>query len=150
MTARTPRTRKSRSLQSLVSFMSLSLKLFSRSASPKRQGGDDMRKALLALALGAGVVSLVRAAEPPPEIPVIGETIDVRVVNVEVVATSEGRLVRGLTAGDFRLLVDGQEVPIGYFTEVADGATAATVTQGGPSSPLPPAETVGRSYLVFV
>jgi VWFA-related protein len=109
-----------------------------------------MRKALLALALGVGAVSLVRAAEPPPEIPVIGETIDVRVVNVEVVATSAGRLVRGLTAGDFRLLVDGQEVPIDYFTEVADGATAATVPREGPSSPLPPAEAVRRSYLVFI
>jgi VWFA-related protein len=113
-----------------------------------------MRKttvSLLALALGMGAVPLVLAAEePPPEIPVIGEVIDVRVVNVEVVATSEGRLVRGLTAGDFRLLVDGQEVPIEFFTEVADGATAATAPQGGPSSPRPPAEAVGRRYLVFV
>src|SRR5215218_7873449 len=51
-----------------------------------------------------------------------GESIDVRVVNVEAVVTDrKGDRVQGLTAGDFRLLVDGVEVPIDYFTEVADG-----------------------------
>ena len=85
--------------------------------------------------------------QPPavPTIPVIGETIDVRVVNVEVVATSEGKLVRGLAAPDFRLLVDGREVPIEFFTEVEEGTAAAS-----PNSPLPEAEAVGRSYLVFI
>ena len=80
-----------------------------------------------------------------PNVPVIGETIDVRVVNVEVVATSEGQLVRGLSSSDFRLRVDGREVPIEFFTEVEEGTAAAS-----PTSPLPEAEAVGRSYLVFV
>ena len=48
--------------------------------------------------------------EPPAEVPVIGETIDVRVVNVEAVVTSaSGERVGGLKAEDFRLLVDGAE-----------------------------------------
>ncbi|HVG07846.1 MAG TPA: VWA domain-containing protein [Thermoanaerobaculia bacterium] len=82
------------------------------------------------------------------EIPVIGESIDVRVVNVEVVATAGGELMRGLTAADFRLLIDGKEVPIEFFTEVAEGTAAPSAA--GPAAPVAPAEAVPRSYLVFV
>ncbi|MFL6292622.1 MAG: VWA domain-containing protein [Thermoanaerobaculia bacterium] len=105
---------------------------------------------LMALALVATAPSLGTAAEPRQiEVPVIGETIDVRVVNVEVVATSNGELVRGLTAADFRLLIDGKEVPIEFFTEVAEG-TAAAAAPDAPTSPVAPAEAIPRSYLVFV
>jgi VWFA-related protein len=53
-------------------------------------------------------------------------------VDVEAVVTDrEGNRVRGLSAGDFRLLVDGAEVPVERFSEVAEGK-------------------MGRSYLVFV
>jgi VWFA-related protein len=88
------------------------------------------------------------AETKPSEIPIIGETIDVRVVNVEVVATSGGELVRGLTATDFRLLIDGKEVPIEFFTEVAEGTAAPS--SAGPAAPVAPAEAVPRSYLVFI
>lgn len=81
--------------------------------------------------------------EPPAEVPVVGEVIDVRVVNVEAVVTSaSGERVRGLTKGDFRLLVDGQEVPIEYFAEVEEGRSASEAGEVG--------EVVGRSYLVYV
>ncbi|MFL6289870.1 MAG: VWA domain-containing protein, partial [Thermoanaerobaculia bacterium] len=108
-------------------------------------------KLLLALMLAA----LSAQDTKPPEIPVIGETIDVRVVNVEVVATSNGEPVRGLAAADFRLLIDGREVPIEFFTEVAEGTskTSAAPAAAGPAAPLAPvapAEAVPRSYLVFV
>ncbi|MFL6202036.1 MAG: VWA domain-containing protein [Thermoanaerobaculia bacterium] len=108
-------------------------------------------KLLLALLLAA----LSAQDTKPPEIPVIGETIDVRVVNVEVVATSNGEPVRGLAAADFRLLIDGREVPIEFFTEVAEGTskTSAAPAAAGPAAPLAPvapAEAVPRSYLVFV
>jgi VWFA-related protein len=93
----------------------------------------------------SAILMALLALQEPPAIPVIGETIDVRVVNVEVVATSEGQLARGLAASDFRLLVDGKEVPIEFFTEVAEGTAAAS-----PTSPVPEAEAVGRSYLVFI
>ena len=101
--------------------------------------------AMFAMFAGAAGVSL---SAQQPEIPIIGETIDVRVVNVEVVATSDGELVRGLAASDFRLLVDGREVPIEFFTEVAEGTAAPSAT--GPAAPVAPAEAVPRSYLVFV
>ncbi|HEX6862837.1 MAG TPA: hypothetical protein VF414_08480, partial [Thermoanaerobaculia bacterium] len=55
---------------------------------------------------------------PPAETPSIyGEVIDVRVVNVEVVVIDrQGNRVQDLKPGDFRLTVDGKEVPIEYFT----------------------------------
>src|SRR3954454_7568785 len=70
--------------------------------------------ALLALAPGA------RAADDTP--PSFGESIDVRVVNVEAVVTDrQGHRVSGLKPEDFRLRVDGKEVPVEYFNEVRDG-----------------------------
>ena len=61
--------------------------------------------ALLILPLSSSL-----SAQEAPE--AFGESIDVRVVNVEAVVTGRhGERVRGLTAADFRLLVDGKEVP---------------------------------------
>jgi VWFA-related protein len=98
------------------------------------------------------------AAVPPPsqDIPVFEESVDVRVVNVEVVVTGEdGKPVRGLAPADFRLLVDGREVALGYFSEIVDGraAVSSPAVPGDPAaplSPIPPAEPVPRSYLVFL
>lgn len=78
-----------------------------------------------------------------------GESIDVRVVNVEAVVTDrKGNRVTGLTPSDFRLLVDGVEVPIDYFTEVADSVVQQSA-EGGVPAPAA-AGPVGRSYLVFI
>lgn len=107
-----------------------------------------------ALALGAATLG----AQQPPALPApeLGATIDVRVVNVEAVVTDrKGERVRGLSATDFRLLVDGREVPVDYFTEIADGevASASVASAPGapaaPASPLPTGKT-GTSYLVFI
>src|SRR6476469_2570479 len=92
----------------------------------------------------------LRAQEAPraPQEPVFGETIDVRVVNVEAVVTNHaGKRVQGLKVGDFRLLVDGKEVPVEYFAEVAEGGAVSTSGSGGP---VTPGEAVGRNYLVFI
>lgn len=78
-----------------------------------------------------------------------GESIDVRVVNVEAVVTDrKGNRVTGLAPSDFRLLVDGVEVPIDYFTEVADGVVQPS--SGGEVPTLAEAGPLGRSYLVFI
>jgi VWFA-related protein len=103
----------------------------------------------------AAMVSLclsmsLSAQEAPrsPQEQVFGETIDVRVVNVEAVVTDrEGKRVRGLKAGDFRLLVDGREVPVEYFAEVAEGNAVSASGSGGP---VAAGEEVGRNYLVFI
>src|SRR5262249_42413165 len=87
-----------------------------------------------------------------------GESIDVRVVNVEAVVTDgKGKRVRGLSAADFRLLVDGREVPIDYFTEVESGQAVAAPAAGAgtPAAPTPaaiasPGEAVGTNYMVYV
>jgi hypothetical protein len=52
-------------------------------------------------------LSLPLTAQEPPraEVPIVSETIDVRVVNVEAVVTDgSGQRVRGLTARDFEAL----------------------------------------------
>jgi len=105
--------------------------------------------------LGAGVAVLMagvclgaRAQEPQ----VFSDSIDVRVVNVETVVTDkDGNLARGLGAGDFRLLVDGREVPIEFFSEISEGASAK-VAEGSaqPATPVAPGEVVGKSFLVFL
>src|SRR6185436_19064743 len=67
--------------------------------------------------------------------PAFGETIDVRVVNVEAVVTDrKGERVRGLTKEDFRLLVDGREMPIEFLTEVNEGGSGAPATRAGAGS----------------
>jgi VWFA-related protein len=104
--------------------------------------------------LFAGFLSLAFSSSAAAQ--AFTESIDVRVVNLEAVVTDRrGKPVRGLTAADFRLLVDGKEVPVNYFTEVVDGAAAARPAGGsseGPAAALPaPVEgMVGRSVLVFL
>src|SRR4051812_20568520 len=104
------------------------------------------------LALGALALC---AQELPPSLPsgTFGGSVDVRVVNVEAVVTdAKGERVRGLSAGDFVLEVDGQAVPIEYFAEM-DGGRAASpppATADAVPPPAPSQALVGRSLLVFI
>ncbi len=97
--------------------------------------------------LGFPLSSLAQTSPAPPaQIPIVGETIDVRVVNVETVVTNAaGERVRGLAAGDFRLLVDGKEVPVEYFAEIADGTSVSAE-----KAPVAKGEEVSRNYLVYI
>lgn len=54
------------------------------------------------------------------------ETVDVNLVNVEVVVTRNGKPVRGLSLEDFRLFDDGKEVEISNFYAVEEGHRKAT------------------------
>lgn len=86
------------------------------------------------------------------EAPSYGEILDVRVINVEAVVTDHGARVEGLGPEDFRLLVDGQEFPIEYFTEV-DGGYAVQPADFGADAAVPalrPGDAVGTRYLVFI
>ncbi|HEY0513042.1 MAG TPA: VWA domain-containing protein [Thermoanaerobaculia bacterium] len=114
---------------------------------------------LALLAAFAGRPPATRAADEPPS---FGESIDVRVVNLEAVVTDRsGNRVTGLKPQDFRLRVDGREVPIEYFNEVRDGNALPPPAAGtGPATPesaQPEAAVqgltdgpVGTYYLVFI
>lgn len=112
---------------------------------------------LLGLPLLA-VLTAPASAQEPPAAGGFGETVEVRVVNIEAVVTDkDGLPVTGLEPGDFLLKIDGQEVPIGYFTEVRGGdAVAPTPAEEGaaPAPPgmpaLSPGTPVGTSYLVYI
>src|SRR3954452_18971070 len=96
--------------------------------------------------------ALVWAQKGPTAAPVVGDAIDVRVVNVEVVVTGRrGNRVTGLKPGDFRLKVDGKAIPVEYFTEVRDGRAAVPAADAGAPVPgIEAGETIGTQYLVFI
>src|SRR5688572_1655329 len=118
--------------------------------------GTALSGAGFTAALGATAFASPAAAQqqpPPPSGPpsdeavplVFGEVLDVRVVNVEVVVTDkDGERVRGLGAKDFRLKVDGQEVPIDFFSEILGGAVSPV---SAPTTPrkCPPWRPASRS-----
>src|SRR4051812_25342663 len=109
-----------------------------------------------ALALGSGFVLAQQKTPPrPQEEPVFGASVDVRVVNVEVVVTDKaGNRVSGLKPSDFRLNVDGKQVPVDYFSEILGGQSVAAPPVAGEPAPAVPAvepgRPVGTSYLVFI
>ncbi|HKH47310.1 MAG TPA: VWA domain-containing protein [Thermoanaerobaculia bacterium] len=104
---------------------------------------------MIPLLMLAGSMSLAAQEPAPAGVDVeIGESIDVRVVNVEAVVTDRHeQRIKGLSPADFRLLVDGKEVPIDYFTEIRGGA-AVEARGDGPASPT--SGTVGRNLLIFI
>jgi VWFA-related protein len=134
----------------------------------------EIRRALVALLTlatvalpilpeAAGIVATADAqpapASAPQSTPIFGEEIDVRVVNVEVVVTDkQGNRVTGLSPQDFRLRVDGKDLPIQYFSEVHEGQAVAPAPAAETATAVQPAEppsltagkAVGTSYLVFV
>ncbi|MEA2604877.1 MAG: hypothetical protein QOF89_5869 [Acidobacteriota bacterium] len=110
-----------------------------------------------ATVLGSGVGEAQQKTPPAQESSVFGETIDVRVVNVEVVVTDkDGNRVTGLKPGDFRLKVDGKEMPVTYFSEVLGGRSVSPAAEGdqapavAAAPAVEPGGMVGTSYLVFV
>lgn len=109
--------------------------------------------AIVAVASCFGYAARAQTAPAPAQPGVFGETVDVRVVNIEVVVTDrQNERVTGLNASDFRLKVDGRELPIEFFSEVR-GGQAIEVAAGGTVQGVPavvPGTPVGTSYLVFI
>jgi len=116
--------------------------------------------ALLGAVLPAWAQTPAQAKPPASEAAasIFGEQIDVRVVNVEIVVTDkQGNRVAGLRPADFRLRVDGKDVPVEYFSEVRGGeAIAPSADAAAQEAPVPglptlaPGSSVGTSYLVFI
>ena len=106
-----------------------------------------MRRSLLA---ALPLIVAVARAQPPAAGG--GETIDVRVVDVDArVTDARGEPVRGLSRDDFRLLVDGRPVRIEYFAEVDEVAAGGNATSAGSAGNAPaPASERGGSFLVLI
>lgn len=128
------------------------------SSSLRRHPAAFAALALSALLLAAsGLGAQTPDSQATPAIvpgSLFGETVEVRVINVEVVVTDkQGLPVTGLQAADFSLKVDGEEAPIQYFTEVR-GGDAIEGPSEGPAIPgvpqLAPGTPVGTSYLIFI
>lgn len=102
-------------------------------------------------ALAAGAQPAVQQPEPlPPSDLFFGEEIDVRVVNLEVVVEDRaGNRVEGLSADDFRILVDGEEVGVDYFTEILENRAVETAEGEAPPA-IGDGELVPTNYVLFV
>ena len=99
----------------------------------------------------AALMSLV-AASAFPQLPKLVETVEVRVVNVDVVVRDKsGKPVRGLTKDDFELYQDGVEQKITNLYEV-DRQELAGAEAAGQSAAMEsaPAEIRRRKLLLFV
>jgi VWFA-related protein len=95
------------------------------------------------------------AAALAQELPEILETVEVRVVNVDVVVTdAEGRPVSGLEREMFELQVNGRPAPLDYFSEVVDGSTVGSTTEEGGAteegSSIEEERSVALPYLAIV
>lgn len=92
--------------------------------------------------------TLTGAAPKRPSIPVLGETLEVNIVNIDVVVTGkDGRRVRGLTKHDFVILENGKPREISNFAEYASPLPDGEIAQGA-SVDSPPAQP--RTLLLFI
>lgn len=111
--------------------------------------GSGVRAVLLVTLAAMGQVASAQA--PSPEPGVFTEVLDVRVVNIEVVVTDKkGVRVHDLAPEDFAITIDGQDVPVEFFTEVLGGRSIAPGASSGTVPALAPGEPVGTSFLVFI
>ncbi len=101
-------------------------------------------------ALALAAASVQAQQEDPAAL--FTEVIEVRVVNIEVVVTDrDGLRVHGLEPSDFELLVDGEPVPIDFFTEFQDGVAREATGDGVAAAPgLDPDVPAGTNFLVFI
>jgi VWFA-related protein len=109
----------------------------------------------VALVLVAAAPAPLALGQEGSDLPgVFGEVIEVRVINLEVVVTDKHReRVSGLGPESFRLLVDGEPVPIEFFTEIRDGVAMSSpgVEVGMELAPgTEPGVPVQTSYLLFL
>jgi len=101
------------------------------------------------------------AGSEAPDDPVVRETVDVDVVDIDVVVTdAKGQPISGLTAEDFQILEDGKKVKITNFAELrgapsASGAapSAAPTADAGANAPIPVPDgpdPAGLNLVVYV
>jgi VWFA-related protein len=92
------------------------------------------------------------------QIPSLGETIEVSIVNVDVVVTdSQGKRVQGLTRDDFEVFEDGKAQPLSHFAEYrgeawrgALSAEAAATLNEQPAQPAATQPSQRRTMVIFI
>ena len=108
---------------------------------------------LFAIVAGLLLTPVARTpAEAQASASPFSDVVDVRVVNVEAVVTERsGTRVLGLTPADFRLLVDGEETPIDFFSEFRGGNLLRDIgASPWDLAPISENQAEGTSYLVFI
>jgi len=78
------------------------------------------------------------------------DSIDVSLVNVDVVVTQDGRPVPGLTAEDFEVTDDGEPVAVTHFYAVQGGYRQAGEALAEPAGPAPDVPREDASIVVLV
>ena len=98
------------------------------------------------------LLSLLATAQTKPTIPGIGETIDVSIVNVDVVVTDRaGNRVRGLTKDDFEIYENGVKQPVSNFAEYAlDNVPLPLAGEGARRAGEGSAPSQKRTVIVFI
>jgi VWFA-related protein len=107
---------------------------------------------LFASFVASSVYSDQTEAPKPPTF--FSETIEVRVINVDVVVTKDGRPATGLAREDFELYENGKLQPIANFLELRGDDTPPATTAQTPAAPQTaaqrPADPRPRNVLVFL
>jgi VWFA-related protein len=112
-----------------------------------------MRKFTLVAAIAAIALSLYARNDGAgrPVIPRAGDSIEVSIINVDVVVTDrKGNHVHGLTKDDFEIYESRKLQPVSNFTEYASGreAIASAVGASVPTRPAPEMATRPRRTIV--
>ncbi|HXG59551.1 MAG TPA: VWA domain-containing protein [Thermoanaerobaculia bacterium] len=96
---------------------------------------------LFALLAAAAALPLSAQSQQPEAAPKLSETIDVRVINIDVVVTDrKGNPVTGLKKEDFEIYENGVKKPISNFYEVTGSPVAPErAAQEGRPAPAPAA-----------
>jgi VWFA-related protein len=98
----------------------------------------------------AFLVPLAALAQQQPS-RTYGETLEVRVINVDVVVTDRsGKPVTGLTKDDFELFGNGKRKEISNFLEVNERSAASASAAKAPSGAAAPMSGERRHLIVFV
>ena len=108
-----------------------------------------MRKLLLIVL--AAFVAAGPAVLTAQQVPSLGETMEIAIVNVDVVVTDrDGKRVRGLTKDDFTILENGRPQLITHFAEYRDDASEGSASVEAESEAESTAPEQKRTLVLFL
>jgi VWFA-related protein len=100
--------------------------------------GSAMACLLVTFTAAAQQPAPAGTAQTPPPPSAFGETLEIRIINMDVVVTTrDGKPVTGLTKDDFVLMEAGKPTEISNFVEIipTSPAPALAASPGGPAPP---------------